>query len=163
MNAIGRFPNRLKPITHRANITDLPDFISITDLYKELTKLNMSIYWPFNYILDNKKELYSDLYDTDLGTNVKFTQMHREKSLQTLMRVNLLKRLESSVDSFRITLTKFIKAIQNTLDEIEKFEKNGSAAYTETEKLDDLNLDTESDDWLDDEFSIGDNNSFIGL
>ncbi len=156
MDEIGRFPNRLKPITHRANITNLPDFIEIADLYKELTRLNMSIYSPFDYILDSKKLLYSDLYDTDLGTNVKFRQAHREKSLQTLMRVNLLKRLESSVDSFRITLTKFIRGIEATIKKIGEFEKSGSAAYTETEKLDDLNLDMESDDWLDDEFSIGD-------
>jgi len=156
MDAIGRFPNRLKPITHRADITDLNGFMEISELYKELTKLNMSIYSPFDYILDNKRQRYSDLYDTDVGENVKFKQAHREKSLQTLMRVNLLKRLESSVDSFRITLNKFIKGIEHILEKIEEFEENGCASFAETEKLDDLNLDSEIDDWLDDEFSIGD-------
>lgn len=156
MDQIGKFPNRLKPITHRADITDLPGFIAISDLYKELTKLNMSIYSPFDYILYNKREFYSDLYDTNISDKVSFKQAHRERSLQTLMRVNLLKRLESSVDSFRITLGKFLKGIENTLQKIEQFEKNGSIIYTEATQLEDINLDAESDDWLDDDFSIGD-------
>lgn len=153
---IGKFPNRLKPITHRSDITDLPGFIEISDLYKELTKLNLSIYSPFDYILENKREFYSDLYDTSINENVSFKQSHREKSLQTLMRVNLLKRLESSVDSFRITLKKFITGIENILNKINQFEKDGNSNYTDVPRLNDINLDVESDDWLIEEFSIGD-------
>ncbi|MBN1604275.1 MAG: DEAD/DEAH box helicase family protein [Chitinispirillaceae bacterium] len=153
---IGKFPNRLKPITHHADITDLKDFIEIASLYKELTRLNMAIYSPFEYILDSKKEFYSDVYDTKLKDNTSFKQSHREKNLQTLMRVNLLKRLESSVDSFRITLGKFIKEIERTIFAIEEFEKNGSQAFTTATQFDDVNLDDNSDDWLNDEFSIGD-------
>ena len=118
--------------------------------------MNMAIYSPFDYILESKREQYSDLYDTNIQDNVKLKQSHREKSLQTLMRVNLLKRLESSVDSFRITLNKFINGVEKTLQKIEDFENNGRVNFMSTEKLDDLNLDAESDDWLDDEFSIGD-------
>jgi len=153
---IGKFPNRLKPITHHADITDLKDFIEISALYKELTRLNMAIYSPFEYILDAKKEFYSDVYDTKLNDNTSFKQSHREKSLQTLMRVNLLKRLESSVDSFRITLGKFIKEIERTIFAIEEFEKTGVQSFTTATQFDDVNLDDNSDDWLNDEFSIGD-------
>jgi len=153
---IGKFPNRLKPITHHANITKLPDFIEISDLYRELSRLNMSIYSPFEYILDSKKEFYSDVYDTKLKENASFKQSHREKNLQTLMRVNLLKRLESSVDSFRLTLNKFIKQIESTIFAIEEFEKNGDASFTTATQLDEIDLDADSDDWLSDEFSIGD-------
>lgn len=153
---IGRFPNRLKPITHHANITELPDFIEISKLYKELSRLNMAIYSPFEYILDGKKEFYSDVYDTKLKENTSFRQSHREKSLQTLMRVNLLKRLESSVDSFRITLNKFIKEIETTIFAIEEFENNGGASYASATQFEDIDLDADSDDWLSDEFSIGD-------
>ena len=64
MEKIGRFPIRLKPITHRADITGLKGFIKISGLYQELSKLNMSIYSPFDYILKNKKKFYSELYDT---------------------------------------------------------------------------------------------------
>ena len=156
MEKIGKFPTRLKPITHRADITELKGFIEITDLYKELSKLNMSIYSPFDYILENKKSFYSDLYDTEINDGMSFKQSHREKSLQTLMRVNLLKRLESSVDSFRITINKLIKGIENTLKKIDEFENNGNALYTEATQIGDINFDTESDDWLNEEFSIGD-------
>lgn len=155
INKIGKFPNRLKPITHRANITELKSFIEISALYNELTRLKMSIYSPFDYILEGRKEFYGDLYDTSISNNVSFKQSHREKSLQTLMKVNLLKRLESSVDSFRITLSKFITGIENTLKRIEEFEENGSTAYAEVENIEELNSDSESDDWLNDEFNIG--------
>ncbi|MDG5815501.1 DEAD/DEAH box helicase [Chitinispirillales bacterium ANBcel5] len=155
-SVIGKFPNRLKPVTHHANITELPDFIEISELYKELSRLNMSIYSPFEYILDSKKEFYSVVYDTKLKENTSFKQSHREKSLQTLMRVNLLKRLESSVDSFRLTLNKFIKEIESTIFAIEEFEKNGNASYTTATQFGNINLDADSDDWLSDEFSIGD-------
>ena len=156
MEKIGKFPTRLKPITHRSDITELEGFIKISDLYKELSKLNMSIYSPMNYILESKKSFYSDLYDTNIESGGSFKQSHREKSLQTLMRVNLLKRLESSVDSFRITLNKLVTRIQSSITAIEEFELIGTVSYTNESQVNDVNFDTESDDWMDDEFSIGD-------
>ena len=156
MEQIGNFPTRLKPITHRADITELKGFIAISDLYKELSKFNMSIYSPFDYILEGKKDFYSELYDTNINKGGSFKQSHREKSLQTLMRVNLLKRLESSIDSFRITLGKLNKGIKSSLDKIEEFERSGKTLYADETQVNDVNLDTESDDWLNDEFSIGD-------
>ncbi|MBI9031145.1 DEAD/DEAH box helicase family protein [bacterium] len=155
MQEIGKFPNRLKPITIRANITDIPGFMEINELYAELSKLNMSIYSPMLYILDSKHDFYSELYDTRLNKNVKFTQSQREESLQNLMRVNLLKRLESSVDSFRKTLDKFIRGIEGTIRKIDDFEKSGIDSYTEHKQAEDLDLDQDIDEWLDDEFSIG--------
>lgn len=153
---IGKFPNRLKPVTHHAEITDLDDFIEISELYKELSRLTMSIYSPFEYILDSKREFYSDLYDTDISEKVSFKQSHREKSLQTLMRVNLLKRLESSVDSFRITLGKFIATVQSTIKMIDAFDNTGIEYAAEATPFYGFNPDTESDDWLNEEFSVGD-------
>ena len=154
INKIGKFPNRLKPITHHADITDLEGFIEISELYKELSRLSMSIYSPTEYILENKRQFYSDKYDTVME-NVSFKQLHREKSLQTLMRVNFLKRLESSVDSFRITLGKFIKAVEGVISKIEDFEKTGAQSYAEVIEVSDINLDADSDDWLNNEFSVG--------
>ncbi len=153
---IGHFPTRLEPITHRADITDLPGFMTIAELYGELSKLNMSIYSPFEYILEARKDFYGELYDTDINDKVSFKQSHREKSLQTLMRVNLLKRLESSIDSFRITLSKLHNAIKSSLKRINDFENNGGSSFVEEYQINDINLDAESDDWLDNEFSIGD-------
>lgn len=154
INKIGKFPNRLKPITHHADITKLQGFIEISELYKELSRFSMAIYSPTEYILDNKRQFYSDLYDTQLE-RVSFKQAHRERSLQTLMRVNFLKRLESSVDSFRITLGKFINEIERTINKIEKFEETGLQESFEAVHFDDINLDVDSDDWLNDEFSVG--------
>jgi SNF2 family DNA or RNA helicase len=155
INKIGKFPNRLKPITHHADITDLEGFIEISELYKELSKLSMSIYSPTEYILDNKRQFYDEIYDTKLNENFSFKQVHRERNLQTLMRVNFLKRLESSVDSFRITLGKFISEIERIINKIEEFEKTGAQGSVEAIQFGDINLDADSDDWLNDEFSVG--------
>lgn len=152
MNEIGKFPNRLKPITHRSNITNLPGFMEMKDLYERLVRFNMAVYSPFEYLLADKRELYSELYDTEISENL--GQAHREKSLQKLMRINLLKRLESSVDSFRITLGKFISKVDGTIREIEAFEKSGGSGETEATQMSD-DIDTESDEWEEDEFSIG--------
>lgn len=153
MNEIGKFPNRLKPITHRPNITNLPGFMDMKELYDRLVKFNMSVYSPFEYLLADKREKYSVMYDTEINENL--GQAHREKSLQKLMRINLLKRLESSVDSFRITLGKFIASVDGTIRTIEEFEKNGGLGETEATQINDDNVDSDNDDWEDEEFTIG--------
>ncbi|WKZ27965.1 MAG: helicase-related protein [Candidatus Dojkabacteria bacterium] len=152
---IGKFPNRLKPITHRSNITNLPNFIEIKDLYLALSKLNLSLYTPFEYILEDKKGFYSDIYDTNVSERVSFKQLSREQSLQKLMRVNLLKRLESSVDSFRITLDKFIQKVEHVLSSIEKYEKEGLNFKNNSISIETNEVDFENEDWLDEDFSIG--------
>jgi hypothetical protein len=152
---IGKFPIRLKPITHHANITDLDDFIEISDLYNELSKLNMSIYSPSEYIFDSKRDFYADLYDTNISENVSFKQSHREKNLQILMRVNLLKRLESSVQSFRLTLNKFVSAIEDTLKKINEFSNNRSVNYAESMSVNEYDSDYDYEEWLDDDFNVG--------
>jgi len=156
MEKIGKFPTRLKPITHRSEITKLPEVMNVTKIYTELSKLNMCIYSPFEYILATKKEMYSNKYDTKITDNKKLKQSTREKSLQKLMKVNLLKRLESSVDSFRLTLDRFSSHIEKTIKSIDNFEENGIAFNTEMRQVNEVNFDTESDDWFSDEFSIGD-------
>ncbi|MCA9382407.1 DEAD/DEAH box helicase family protein [Candidatus Dojkabacteria bacterium] len=153
---IGKFPTRLKPITHRSKITELPDFMDIEQIYEDLSRLNLSVYAPFNYILDSRKDFYSELYDTDLENEVSFKQSYREESLKKLMRVNLLKRLESSVDSFRITLRKFLTNVEVIIGSIENFELTGQEVETQTYEINDPDFDASSDDWLDEEFSIGD-------
>jgi superfamily II DNA or RNA helicase len=151
--AIGKFPKRLTPITVESEITHLKDFMKIKELYEKLAMLSMSIYTPFDYILSDRISFYEDMYDTKIGGNSSLKQSTREKSLQKLMRVNLLKRLESSVDSFRITLEKFVNAVKFNIENINKFESTGNEQSAEMTEIADLNFDAESDDWLDDEFS----------
>jgi RIO-like serine/threonine protein kinase len=100
--------------------------MDIHALYEELSKLSMSIYTPFDYILDGKKDFYSDVYDTKITENSSLKQTTREQSLQKLMKINLLKRLESSVHAFRLTLQKFIKKNSWTIEQIDKFDTDGS-------------------------------------
>ena len=122
MSKIGKFPKRLKPISKFPSLTDMPNFMKIEDIYKDLTKLTMSLYAPFDCILPNRRKYYEELYDTKIKDNVYLRQSNRENSLKILMRVNLLKRLESSVHSFRLTLNRFIMQIENTISKIENFQ-----------------------------------------
>jgi hypothetical protein len=155
---IGKFPNRLKPKNHHANITDIPDFMEMSELYRELSRLNMSIYSPFTYILESKKGLYSDLYDKNVAGEFFSRLSNREKGIATLMKVNLLKRLESSVDSFRLTLNKFIRSIELTIHKIEEFEKTGKSGAFEEFQLDEEEIEQAEDEtWMEDEFSVGGN------
>jgi len=153
---IGKFPNRLKPITVRSEITDDPNFISIEDIYKNLSKLNLSIYAPSNYILETKKDIYSKLYDTLTDQGSHFSQSSRETTLLKLQRVNLLKRLESSIDSFRITLSKFIDKNKNAIESIESFSEGQSSVKAEFDDFTEDDYDFENEEWLDEENSIGD-------
>lgn len=152
-SAIGRFPKRLKPISHFCDLTKLEDVIGYNDIYKELSRLNMGIYAPFKYIMPSKIKYYEKLYDTVVRGGIgSLKQLDREKSLQVLMRVNLLKRLESSVEAFRITLSKMLYKINSTIELIDQFDQiGGSKSVTHTE-FDNIN----TDEW-DEDFNIGDN------
>ena len=151
---IWKFPNRLPPITKESKITNIENFMKIKDIYEELSKLNMSVYSPFEYILLKKIKKYDELYDTNISENVNLKQSNRDKNIQKLMKINLLKRLESSVDSFRITLNKFISKIDTTINDIENFEKDWITFVSDFTQIDNVNLD--DDDWLSEEFSIWD-------
>ena len=156
MATIGKFPTRLKPISKRTEITDIDDFMPIKEISEMLMKLNMSVYAPFDYILNNKLSYYGDKYDISVKDGKSsFKQSDRERSLKILMRINLLKRLESSVESFKITLNKILGQINSILGSIDNFEKNG--INTSYEDIEVTNYDTDEDveDLINDEFSIG--------
>lgn len=121
---IGKFPERLKPISLRPNLTDLNDAINYNEIYDQLVALNLVIYTPSNYILPSKLAKYMDL-TKDHGNNL--TMRGREYGIQRLMSINLLKRLESSVYSFRLTLSRIRDFVSKTVDAINRFEKYGAA------------------------------------
>ena len=149
-SAIGKFPERNTPVSIQTALTDTKK-VTYVDIAETLTLLNLSIYTPLNYILPSKMQLYADLYDKQVNKG-RLTQIDREKSLRILMRINLLKRLESSVDSFRITLEGIIGQIEAALKTI----KNGETSEYEglQTKLNDENFDWEAD-WGDEENVIG--------
>ena len=147
---IGKFPLRNKPISIQKPLTD-DGKVSYVQIAEKLTQLNLSVYSPLNYILPSKIQAYALLYDKSLKSG-SFKQVDRERSLQILMRINLLKRLESSVDSFRLTLEGVILLIENALKAIEK---GSSGDYEGIDaKLDDEEFDWESD-WGEQDNVIG--------
>lgn len=154
---IGKFPTRLKPISYHCPLTNDMQVMSFNEIYKQLCLLKLCVYSPVSYILPSRLKKYEELYDTDLGEGrSKFKQVDRERSLVALMTTNLLKRLESSVHSFRLTLEKLKLNHAVTLSKIEAFNKTGvdsgfddnSAAYE--------NLEIDEDDLSEEpEGSIG--------
>lgn len=155
MSAIGKFPNRLKPITKRPDITKLDLVMDVKALYEKLSLLSMSVYTPFDYIFDSKRRLYEERYDTEVSASTTLKQSTREQSLQNLMRVLLLKRLESSVEAFRLTLSKVIDKIKFTIDAIDRFEESGGTRDMEFFNPENIDQD-DSSDRIDEENSIGD-------
>jgi len=125
MSEIGNFPERRKPISFRMPLTNRNNVLSINEIYQHLSEVKQVVYAPMSYVLNSQLQKYEDLYGTDTK-GARLTQVDREKALKSLMTINLLKRLESSVEAFRITLTNMGNRIALTLDQIAKFEKNNS-------------------------------------
>src|SRR5699024_2724308 len=98
-NELGQFPERLEPLNLKPDIDTGDTFPPLREINREIRKLNLAAYSPLKYLLPEKRDEYSQKYDTQLSGNSVFKQVDREQSLIHLMRVNLLKRLESSVVS----------------------------------------------------------------
>ena len=123
---IGKFPQRLKPLSFHCQLTHRTDVIGFNDIFNQLSLLKLAVYAPMRYILPSRLAKYEDLYDTQVGGGKgKLKQADREKSLQALMTTNLLKRLESSVEAFRLTLQGLKNNHQKTLAKIDDFLKTG--------------------------------------
>ena len=114
-NAIGKFPERLKPISVRPCLTDLNNAINYNEIYEQLIQLSLCVYMPSNYIFASKIQKYQEL-SHNKGENL--TQRGREQGICRLMSINLLKRLESSVHSFQLTLMRIKKLIDGTIQSI---------------------------------------------
>jgi SNF2 family DNA or RNA helicase len=117
---IGKFPERLKPINIKEDIDLEGKFPPLSDINKTIRRLNLSAYSPLKYVKMEKREEYNRKYDIQVkdGSSV-FKQVDREQSLIHLMRVNLLKRMESSINSFALTLEKLLYEINNLITRID--------------------------------------------
>lgn len=149
MADIGQFPRRLKPISLRPCLTDLPRAINYKDIYEQLNALNLSIYTPSNYIQPSRLSQYIE-QTHNKGNSL--TQQGREEGIRRLMSINLLKRLESSVYSFRLTLERINKLIAGTIATIQNYQNGGQVL-----ELDDLSAaeDWDADDQNTDFFTVG--------
>lgn len=116
---IGKFPERLHPISIRANLTDLDNAINYREIYEILMSLNLTLYTPSYYILDSRKQKYIErTHNKGKG----LTQTGREQGIRRLMGINLMKRLESSVSSFALTVKRIWMTMDETIQKIEAFQ-----------------------------------------
>ena len=148
-SAIGKFPERLPPVSLRLRLTDLNDAINYNDIYNLLMSLNLTIYTPSNYIMPSRMAKYIDMTHHK-GTSL--TQQGREEGIRRLMSINLLKRLESSVYSFRLTIDRIKMLIDSTIETIDRYQ-SGNLVLDLTEITDSEDFDY--DDQNTDYFSVG--------
>lgn len=150
---IGKFPTRLKPISLRPPLTNLKSAINYNDIFGQLMLLNLSIYTPSHFIQPSKMSKYAEMYQ-DNKVNVNFTQANREEGIRRLTAINLMKRMESSVYSFNLTLNRMKELIENTIHTIQSFDKTSNYKIDLT---DISNIDEYDDDDFnnDDILSIG--------
>ena len=116
---IGTFPERLKPISRSPHLTDLDTAINYNEIFEQLQMLHLAIYAPSAFILPSQLWKYKEEEST---TGHRLSIEEREQGIQRLMNMQLLKRLESSVNSFRLTLTRIRDYMQETLDAIARFQ-----------------------------------------
>ena len=152
-SAIGTFPTRLKPISLRPPLTNLKQAINYNEIFALLMQLDLSIYTPSHYIQSSKLDKYAELYQ-DNKVNIGFTQASREQGIRRLMAINLMKRMESSVYSFNLTLQRICKLIDDTIQSIDAYDKSASTTLnlTDISNLDQLDADDQSEG---DIFTIG--------
>ena len=146
---IGTFPTRLKPISLRPPLTNLKKAISYNEIYEQLTLLSLSIYTPTHFILPSKMEKYAELYE-DNKVNIGFTQANREQGIRRLTAINLMKRMESSVYSFNLTLKRILGLIDSTIHNIDTYDKTSSVKLdlTDITNIDDYDSEDQNGDEL---------------
>ena len=133
----GRFPDRLKPINIKADVDRAGEFRSIRDINLEIRRLNLASYAPLRYVLPHKQAAYDKKYSTEVkGGAGFFRQVDREESLIHLLRVNVLKRMESAVSSFALTVGRQLRDVEATLARIEEH-----ADEVEEIEIEDVDLD----------------------
>lgn len=116
----GRFPERLKPINIKPDVDSKGEYSSIRDINNEIRRLTLATYAPLRYVLPHKQAAYDAKYSTRIrGGESFFRQVDREESLVHLLRINVLKRMESSITSFTLTLSRQLADVQSTLAKIE--------------------------------------------
>ena len=116
----GRFPDRLPPINIKADVDLAGEFRAIRDINQEIRRLTLASYAPLRYVLPHKQAAYDAKYSTQVrGGEGFFRQADREESLIHLLRVNVLKRMESCVSAFTLTVQRQLKDVENTLARIE--------------------------------------------
>lgn len=146
---IGTFPTRNKPISLYPKLTDRKGAINYKEVYECLSELNLTIYTPTQFILPSKLSKYLSKEETENF------RKGRETGIQRLMSINLLKRMESSVHSFLLTVQRVYQYLYATNQIIDTFIKNGQGNLSEMDDLSGAAADFDEDDQNTDFFSVG--------
>ena len=145
---IGKFPERLPPISLRPCLTDLNNAINYNEIYSLLMSLSLTIYTPSNFIMPSRLSKYIDPENHKRN----MTLQGREEGIRRIMSINLLKRLESSVASFRLTVDRIRKLIDNTVESIQDYRSgNRTLNISEISGTEDLDYDDRNTDF----FTVG--------
>lgn len=146
---IGTFPTRNKPISLYPKLTDKKNAINYKEVYECLSDLNLTIYTPTQFILPSKLSKYLSEEETENF------RKGRETGIQRLMSINLLKRMESSVHSFLLTVQRVYQYLHETDQIIDNFINNGQGNLNEMTDLSGATVDFDDDDQNTDFFSVG--------
>lgn len=146
---IGTFPTRLKPISLRPPLTNLKRAINYNEIFEQLMQLSLTIYTPTHFIHSSKMEKYAELYE-DNKVNIGFTQANREQGIRRLTAINLMKRMESSVYSFNLTLKRILELIDSTIHIIDTYDKISSVKLelTDITNIDDFDSEDQNGEEL---------------
>ena len=152
---IGEFPKRLPTKSYSPNLTDNTSVMTYKEIYNKLLSMTMNVYAPLSFVHPSKLAKYEAKYHIDLQSEEKnanslgqgFTrQVNRESGLKKLMTINLLKRLESSVYAFRLTLDALIQTNQTTLNTIQKYKMGARGASIEHDYYNYTAVDLDDDE-----------------
>lgn len=146
---IGSFPKRNKPISLYPKLTDREGAINYKEVYECLSSLHLTIYTPTQFILPSKLSKYLSEEETENF------RKGREVGIQRLMSINLLKRMESSVHSFLLTVQRVYQYIHDTNEVIEQFKRSGTGSLEEMADLSKTAFDFDGDDQNTDFFTVG--------
>ena len=141
---VGRFPTRLKPINEKTDIDSQRLFPSLRDINNAIRKLNLANFSPVSSLKEEKKAEYAAKYDYQLSSGSVFTQSDREKNLVDLMRVNYLKRMESSIYSFYLSIKALLEQVNQNLYKIEHISELSDTSVT----IDNIDIEEDESDYL---------------
>lgn len=139
---IGKFPKMIAPISRRPDLTDLNKAISYNDIFQVVSGLNLAIYTPYDFIPPSKRDKYAK------GDSDSFSSLYRagsERGIRRLMSINLLKRLESLVNSFCLTLERISKLISSTIATIDNIATVGDSMVDDFDFGEGLDFDEQND------------------
>ena len=139
---IGEFPERLTPKNVKSEIDTDEEFPPLESINRDISSLEMAIYSPMRYIRLDKKQEYEEKYDMVVGRGSTFKQLDRDVNVTHLMRINLLKRMESSIHAFKLTTERILYLINQTLEKLDK-----GIDYNPDLGINNINLDDDDEDW----------------